>query len=183
MTSAKMTLGQTAEIAGPKKAFIIPKPEVAAQMIKRAKRPLFVFGSLANKTQSKDGDLIDTAIRLHNTGKVSIAATGHTIREFRKRGVQGVNSMPLMNLGDRLRDPNWRGFDGCGRYDLIVFAGLPYYLEWLVLSGLKNFAAGLRTISLDMSYQPNASWSLGSMKLEEWKEVLDKMVSILEEGD
>jgi acetyl-CoA decarbonylase/synthase complex subunit epsilon len=90
--------------------------------------------------------------------------------------------MPLMNLGDRLRDPNWKGFDGEGQYDLVVFAGLPYYLEWLVLNGLKHFAAGLTTISFDASYQPNASWSLGTMREEEWKEVIDRIASILEEA-
>ena len=180
--SAKMALGQTAEIAGPKKAFLIPKPEVAGAMIKRAKRPRWVVGSHAEKTATKDGDLVDTAIRLNKGGKVAIAATGHMIGVFRKRGAEGVHSMPLMNLGDRLRDTEWGGFNGEGQYDLAVFTGLPYYIEWLVLSGLKNFAPGLRTISLDRSYQPNASWSLGSTTEEEWKEVLDKIVSIVEEG-
>jgi len=177
--SQKMKLGQTAEIAGPKKAFIIPKPEVVASMIKRAKRPLLVVGSESAKTKTSDGNLVDTAIRL--IGKMTVAATGHMVSEFLKRNEQGVHSIPLMNLGDRLRDPLWGGFDGEGQYDLVVFAGFPYYLEWLVLNGLKSFAMDLRTISLTRSYQPNASWSLGSMKEEEWKEVLDKIVSTLME--
>jgi acetyl-CoA decarbonylase/synthase complex subunit epsilon len=177
--SAKMTLGQTAEIAGPKKAFIIPKPEVAASMIKRAKRPLLVVGSDSVNTETKDGDLIDTAIRLHKKGKITVAATAHIVSEFLRRNVEGVHSTPLMNLGDRLRDPHWTGFDGEGQYDMVIFAGLPYYLEWLVLNGLKSFAMDLKTISLYRSYQPNASWSLGSMREEEWKEVLDKIVSTL----
>ncbi|MBC8224451.1 CO dehydrogenase/acetyl-CoA synthase complex subunit epsilon [Candidatus Bathyarchaeota archaeon] len=177
--SQKMTLGQTAEIAGPKKAFIIPKPEVVASMIKRAKRPLLVVGSESAKTMTSDGVLVDTAIRL--IGKMTVAATGHLVSEFLKRDVQGVHSISLMNLGDRLRDPLWGGFDGEGQYDLVVFAGFPYYLEWLVLNGLKSFAMDLRTISLTRSYQPNASWSLGSMKVDEWKEVLDKIASTLME--
>ena len=177
--SQKMTLGQTAEIAGPKKAFIIPKPEVVTSMIKKAKRPLLVVGSHSINTETGDGDLVDTAIRV--MGKVTVAATGHMVSEFLKRGVEGAYSIPLMNLGDRLRDPQWTGFDGKGQYDLVVFAGFPYYLEWLVLNGLKSFAMDLRTISLTGSYQPNASWSLGSMKEDEWKEVLDKIVSTLME--
>jgi acetyl-CoA decarbonylase/synthase complex subunit epsilon len=180
--SAKTILGQTAEIAGPKKAFVIPKPEVAASMIKRAKRPLLVVGSESLKAKTVDGDLIDTAIRLGKKAGITVVATGHMVREFRNRNIEGVHSMPLMNLGDRLRDPNWKGFDGEGQYDLVVFAGLPYYLEWLVLNGLKHFAAGLTTISFDASYQPNASWSLGTMREEEWKEVIDRIASILEEA-
>jgi len=180
---AKMTLGQTAEIPGPRKAFLIPKPEVAAAMIKRAKRALLVVGSEAANIKTKDGDLVDYATRLSKIRNITVAATGHLIGEFRKRKAEGVHTTPLMNLGDRLRDPEWGGLDGAGPYDLVLFAGFPYYLEWLVLSGLKNFAPKLRTISLDRVYQPNANWSLGSMAEEEWKEVLDKMITILEEGD
>ena len=180
MMSTKTILGQTAEIAGPKKAFIFPKPEVAATMIARSKRPFLVVGSESIHMETKDGDLIDTIIRLLGKG-ISVVATGHIVREFKERGALNVFSMPLMNLGERLRDPHWRGFDGEGQYDVVVFMGLPYYLEWLVLNGLKHFAMKLRTVSLDWTYQPNASWSLGSMKEDEWKEVIDNIVSILEE--
>ena len=179
--AAKMIPGQTAEIAGPKKAFVFPKPEVAASMIKRAKRPLVVIGSEAIKIETKDGDFVDTATRLLKNG-LTVVATGHLVGEFRKRGADGVHSMSLMNLGDRLRDPEWEGFDGDGVYDLVVFAGFAYYMEWLVLSGLKNFAQDLRTISLDSSYQPNASWSLGTMPEGEWKEVIDVIMKGIEEG-
>lgn len=181
--SAKTILGQTAEIAGPKKAFVIPKPEVAASMIKRAKRPLIVLGSKAPSIRTKDGDLIDSAIRISKNKKATITATGHLIKEFIERKVEGIYSVQLMNLGDRLRDPEWMGFDGEGGYDMVIFAGFPYYMEWLVQSGLKNFAPGLRTISLARSYQPNSSWSLGNMREEEWKEVLDVIVKAIEEEE
>ncbi len=179
--SAKATPGQTAEIGGPKRALLLPKPEIAASMIKRAKRPLLVVGSEADRMGTEDGDLIDTAILLNRRSKVTVVATGHLIREFRERGVGDVNSMPLMNLGDRLRDPHWGGFDGGGPYDLVVFAGLPYYLEWLVQSGLKSFAQGLTTVSLSRSYQPNASWSLGTVREGDWVEAIDAIVKNLSE--
>ncbi|TRO48309.1 CO dehydrogenase/acetyl-CoA synthase complex subunit epsilon [Candidatus Bathyarchaeota archaeon] len=178
--SAKTILGQTAEIAGPKKAFIIPKPEVAVAMIKRAKRPLLVVGAEAPTMETADGDLIDTAIEVSKSG-MSVVATGHMVGEFRRRGAE-VHSMPLMNLGDRLRDPEWMGLDGKGGYDLAVFVGFSYYLEWLVENGLKSFAKGLTTISLSRSYQPNAGWSLGTMKAEEWKEVIDVIVKSITEA-
>jgi acetyl-CoA decarbonylase/synthase complex subunit epsilon len=175
-----MRTGQTAEIAGPKKAFVIPNPKVAASMIKRAKRPLLVIGSESPDISTNDGDLIDTAIRLKNIGKITIAATGHLIKNFKERGAM-VQSMPMMNLGDRLRDPTWKGFDGNGQYDLIVFAGAPYYMEWLVLSGLKNFAPDLKTMSLGNSYQPNAQWSIGFAPSNKWQEELDEILTNLEE--
>ena len=180
MMAAKTIPGQTAEIAGPKRAFLIQKPEVAVAMIKRAKRALLVVGSEAVNIKSRDGDLVDSAMRLARIENITAAATGHLVGEFRRRDAEDVHTMPLMNLGDRLRDPEWEGFDGKGSYDLALFVGFPYYLEWLVLSGLKSFAPFLRTISLERVYQPNASWSFGNMTEEKWKEVIEKIVSMLE---
>ena len=145
-------------------------------MIKRAKRPLLVIGSKAPETETEDGDLIDSAIKIGKKGKLTIAATGHLIGEFKKRKAKKVYSIPIMNLGDRLRDTNWNGFDGKGQYDLVVFAGSQYYLEWLVLSGLKNFAPNLRTISLGNIYQPNASWSMGTVRHSKWMSLLKEVV-------
>ena len=181
--SARTTLGQTAEIAGPKKAFVISKPAVAASMIARAERPLLVVGSKAVDIRTEDGDIVDTAIRMSETGKFSVVATAHLIGEFLKRNAEGIHSMQIMNLGDRLRDPDWKGLDGGGSYDLVVFMGSIYYLEWLVESGLKNFASDLRTISLNQHYQPNSHWSLGTMPEDQWRAFLDEVVSIIEEED
>jgi len=95
--AARTIPGQTAEIPGPKKAFVIPKPEVAAAMIKRAKRALLIVGSEAINLKTEDGDFVDTAIRLAGIDNVTIAATGNLIKEFRERNIKGVHSMSLMN--------------------------------------------------------------------------------------
>jgi acetyl-CoA decarbonylase/synthase complex subunit epsilon len=110
-----------------------------------------------------------------------VVATGTLVKTFRERGAE-VYSMKFMNLGDRLRDPGWAGFDGKGAYDLVLFVGTLYYMEWLVESGLKSFAQGLRTVSLGNAYQPNASWSMGSMPVKDWLAALDEIIKELEEG-
>lgn len=174
--------GQIAEVAGPKRANIFPNTDVAALMLERAKRPLVVVGSNSLNVMTKDGDLIDSVIRLIKNPKISVVATGHLVGEFRKRGVDNINSMSIFVLGDKLRNPDWNGFDGIGSYDFVIFVGFSYYVEWLVESGLKSFAQELRTISLDSSYQPNAGWSLGWMSESDWKEALDRIITHLEEG-
>ena len=179
--SAKTRLGQTAEIAGPTNANIFPNGNVAASLISKAKRPLLVVGSHSVKIETNDGDLIDSAIRAMTNPKVSVVATAHMVGEFRKRGAEKANSLSLFVLGKYLSDPEWKGFDGKGAYDTVVFVGFPYYMEWLVESGLKNFAMSLRTISLDRNYQPNAKWSLGWMPEPDWKESIEIIVSRLEE--
>jgi CO dehydrogenase/acetyl-CoA synthase epsilon subunit len=54
-------------------------------------------------------------------------------------------------------------------------------MEWLVLSGLKNFASDLKTMSLGNSYQPNAQWSIGFAPSNKWQEELDEILTNLEE--
>ena len=179
--SAKNRTGQIAEIAGPKHANIFPNAEVAANMISKAKRPLLVVGSESVKMVTHDGDFIDSAIRAMKNQKLTVVATAHLVGEFRKRGTSDANSMPLFVLGKHLSNPEWKGFDSAGHYDLVVFAGFPYYMEWLVESGLKNFAMKLRTVSLDRTYQPNAQWSLGWMPEPDWQESIETIISRLEE--
>ena len=179
--STKTKLGQTAEIAGPTKANIFPNGNVAASLISKAKRPLLVVGSHSIKTETNDGDLVDSAIRALKNPKVSAVATAHMVGEFRKRGDEKAKSMSLFVLGKYLSDPEWMGLDGKGPYDAVVFMGFAYYMEWLVESGLKNFAMSLRTVSLDRNYQPNAKWSLGWMPEPDWKESIEIIVSRLEE--
>ena len=53
-------------------------------------------------------------------------------------------------------------------YDLAIFVGLPYYMEWTILSGLKHFAPQLKTMTLDCVYQPNASWSFPNSTIKDW---------------
>jgi acetyl-CoA decarbonylase/synthase complex subunit epsilon len=179
--SAKARTGQIAEIAGPKNANIFPNADVAAKMISRAKRPLLVVGSESIEMKTRDGDLIDSTIRAMKNPNLSVVATAHMVGEFRKRGANNAHSMSLFVLGKHLSDPSWKGLDERGQYDLVVFAGFPYYLEWLLESGLKNFAIKLRTVSLDRTYQPNAQWSLGWMPVPDWQETIDIIISRLEE--
>jgi len=179
--SALTRPGQTGEIAGPKKAILFPNPSVAATMIKKAKRPLFVVGSKSVEINTDDGTLLDYVIKISKEIELTVAATAHLIGEFKRKEAKNVYSIPFMNLGDRLRDKNWEGFDGKGPYDLVMFAGAPYYMEWLVLSGLKNFHQELRTMSLGSLYQPNASWSMGTVNHSLYVKNLNEIIEKLKE--
>ncbi len=177
--SAKAEPWQTAEIAGPKKALVITKPEVAAAMIKRAKRPILIVGHLSTKTDSDTGKMIDYTIRLNKATGIPVVATAHTIREFVKQGFQPAAQMSAMDIGNRLKDPTWNGLDGKGPYDVALFMGLPYYMEFVILSGLKHFSTNLKTISLDRYYNPHASWSFPNLKVEEWTQSFETIINKL----
>jgi acetyl-CoA decarbonylase/synthase complex subunit epsilon len=169
---------QTAEIAGPKKALLIMKPEIVAAMIKRAKRPVLIVGHLATKTDSQTGKMIDYAIRLNKAIGIPVIATANTIHGFMKLGFQPAQ-MSAMDIGNRLKDPTWKGLDGKGPYDVALFMGLPYYMEFVILSGLKHFSTNLKTISLDRFYNPHASWSFPNLKVEDWTQSFETIISKL----
>lgn len=178
---AKAEPWQKAEIAGPKKALLILKPEVVVAMVKRAKRPLLIVGHLAAEDYSDDVKMIDYAIRMSTTAGIPVIATAHMTTEFIKRGFQPASWMPAMDIGNRLKDSEWKGLDGMGPYDLAMFMGLPYYMEFVILAGLKHFSMDLKTISLDRFYNPHASWSFPNLSVKDWNQGFELIIKKLGE--
>jgi acetyl-CoA decarbonylase/synthase complex subunit epsilon len=173
---------QCAEVAATKKANPIQKPEVAVAMIKRALRPILIVGSNITERWMEGKPAIDFIIELAKASKVPVVATAHMVSEFLKRGYEPAGFMSAMDIGNRLVDPEWQGLDGKGHPDLALFVGLPYYMESLILSGLKHFAPELKTMTLDNMYQAHASWSYPNATLEEWANNLKVMTSKFEGG-
>jgi len=173
---------QCAEIAATKKANPITKPEVVVALIKRAARPILVVGSNATERYLEGRQLIDYLIDFARASKVPVVATAHMVGEFLKRGYEPAGFMSAMDIGNRLVDPEWQGIDGKGHPDLALFVGLPYYMEALILSGLKHFAPNLKTITLDNVYHPHASWSFPNTGVKDWAENLKVMTSKFEGG-
>ena len=173
---------QCAEIAATKKANPIQKPEIVVAMIKKAERPILVVGSYAVERYMEGKQLIDYLIDFARASKVPVVATAHMVGEFLKRGYEPAGFMSAMDIGNRLVDAEWQGLDGKGPYDLALFVGMPYYMEGLIICGLKHFAPGLRTITLDNLFHPHASWSFPNATLEEWAGNLKVMTSKFEGG-
>jgi acetyl-CoA decarbonylase/synthase complex subunit epsilon len=177
--SAQAEPWQKAEIAGPKKALLISKPEVVVAMLQRAKRPILIVGHLAAEDYSDDVKMIDYAIRMSKTVGIPVVATAHTVSEFIKRDFRSAACMTAMDIGNRLMDPEWKGLDGKGPYDVALFMGLPYYMEFVMLAGLKSFSGNLKTISLDRFYNPHASWSFPNLTVKDWNESFETIISKL----
>jgi anaerobic carbon-monoxide dehydrogenase, CODH/ACS complex subunit epsilon len=159
---------QTAEVPGPKKASLIIKPDIADAMIRRAKRPIMIVGHGIVEYDVEGLKLIDYLIEFATKSHIPVVVTASTNREFLNRGFTPAALMPAVDIGNRLTDPTWKGFDGKDPYDLAIFVGLPYYMEWTILSGLKHFAPNLKTMTLDCVYQPNASWSFPNSTIKDW---------------
>jgi acetyl-CoA decarbonylase/synthase complex subunit epsilon len=172
---------QTAEIPGPKKASLIIKPDIADAMIRRAKRPVIIVGHGILEYEIEGRKLIDYIIILATKGKIPVVVTASTNREFTDRKFSPTAIMPAVDIANRLKDHEWKGFDGKDNYDLAIFVGLPYSMEWTILSGLKHFAPNLKTMTLDCVYQPNASWSFPNSTIKDWSANLKGIVDHLGE--
>jgi acetyl-CoA decarbonylase/synthase complex subunit epsilon len=172
---------QRAEIPGPKKALVFAKPEVVATKVKMAKRPILVVGHETVNTGLGDEKVIDYIISMAKAAEIPVVATAHIFGEFVKRGFQPAAWMSVMDIVNRLQDSGWKGLDGMGQYDLALFIGIPYYMEWTILSSLKHFSSDLTTISLGRFYQPQATCSFSNLSLKYWFECVKVIISELGE--
>ncbi|MEM4311530.1 MAG: CO dehydrogenase/acetyl-CoA synthase complex subunit epsilon [Nitrososphaerales archaeon] len=166
---------QKYEIPGPIKALVISKPKVVSSIIKRAKNPIFIVGHESTKVELNGKKPIDYVIRMAKASDIPVVAVSNTAREFLKRDFKPKALMASMEIGNLLTDPNW-SINGKGPHDIALILGITYYVEWVILSGLKSFAYNhLKTISLDRYYQPNANWSFPNLSLKEWYENLEEI--------
>ncbi len=170
---------QTAEVAGPKKAVLLSKPEVFFSIVTRASRQVIVSGHLAGKVPEGDEKLADWLIGLSRNTGIPLVATAQGGSSFLSRDFRPVAVFPAVEVARRLSDPGWTGFDGNGPYDLALFAGIPYQMTWTILSGLKHFAPHLRTCVVDNKYQPQADWSLPNIPDNEWREFFRKCIALM----
>jgi len=168
---------QCAEIASTKKANVIQKPEIAVAMMKRAQRPILIVGSNVTERWMEGKQAIEYIIEFANASKIPVVATAHMVGEFVKRGYTPAAYWNAMEISQRVCDPTWMGLDGKGHPDLVIYVGMPYYMEALILSGLKHFAPDLKTMTLDNMYHVHASWSFPNASLEEWAANLKVLTS------
>ncbi|MCS7122206.1 MAG: CO dehydrogenase/acetyl-CoA synthase complex subunit epsilon [Archaeoglobaceae archaeon] len=165
-----------ANIPGPKMALVLEKGKPVAGMIKRAKRPLLIVGP--DLTDA----MFERVLKFVDKG-VQVVATGGVIKRFIKAGYKAdkIKTAVLHELANFLVDPEWKGFDGKGNYDLVLMIGSTYYYGSQVLSAIKNFAPHVRAISIDRYYHPNAAMSFGNLwrKEEEYLKLLDEILAEL----
>jgi CO dehydrogenase/acetyl-CoA synthase complex epsilon subunit len=173
---------QTGEICGPESSKSISKPEVLKRDLGKCKKRLLVVGSEASGLKHGKGDMIDYAIELAKAGKMDIIATGGAIKAFIEKGYDKAKSMGAMEITHRLTDPDWVGPFGKGPYDLLMIYGLPYYMEWTLLSAVMNFGTHLTAISIGRYYQPHAKWAFPNMKEKKYHTILDEMLEFIGGG-
>ncbi|HDN74415.1 MAG TPA: CO dehydrogenase/acetyl-CoA synthase complex subunit epsilon, partial [Archaeoglobus sp.] len=106
-----------ANIPGPKMATLLEKGKPIANMIKKAKNPLLIVGP------DLTDEMFKRAMKFIEKG-VTVVATGSAIKKFIDAGYKDkVKYAVLHELTQFLLDPEWKGFDGNGNYDLVLMMG------------------------------------------------------------
>ena len=159
---------QPTVIAGPKQALLVT-PETAEMMLQKAKRPLMVIGPIIN-----DSPIQVLATKIAEKWKIPIVSTGDAFKSLNEAGVSST-SYGVVEIINLLKDPDWKGIDGEGKHDLVVFIGVIYYVASQGLSTLKHFAPHLKTLTLCKYFHSNADASFPNMKDEEWIKYLEKL--------
>nr|MDO8118027.1 CO dehydrogenase/acetyl-CoA synthase complex subunit epsilon [Candidatus Sigynarchaeota archaeon] len=165
---------------GPEMGVAVFDPAVVATIIKDAKRPVLVIGAMSLKWQVGNAPYIETLLRLARAAKLPVVATAHSNKYIADKGIKDlkVYVYPLVNLVNRLEDDRaWNGFDGGGKPDLIIYAGITTYYISQMLSSNKNFTEHLQTLVIDNEFQPNARFSLGNVSKAEWEKFLEALIS------
>lgn len=170
---------QTGEICGPTSAKALRKASVIERDLKKAKKPLLVVGSLSTTQKHGEGDMVDYAIALAKAGDIPVIATSSTMKAFLDRGFEEAACFGAMEVPYYLQDPDWKGPQGKGPHDLVFIFGIPYYMEWCILSSIMNFCPQITAITLDRYYQPHAKWSFPNMKEKMWHEQLDEILKLV----
>lgn len=160
----------TGNIPGPKTARAV-MPAVSGKMLAKAKRPLLIVGS-----QVHDEEVLARAVAIGKTG-VQIAAVGNAYTSIGDKGLD-VHYANMHALASYLCDPEWKGLDGKGNYDLVAFFGITYYYASQAISALKNFS-GTKVMSIDRYYHPNADMSFGNLKKDVFIAALDEVIAEL----
>jgi acetyl-CoA decarbonylase/synthase complex subunit epsilon len=160
----------TGNIPGPKMARAV-MPAVQGKMLAKAKRPLLIVGS-----EIGDDEVLARVVKLGKAG-IQIASVGDSYKHLGDKGLD-AHYANMHALASYLCDPDWKGLDGKGGYDLVAFFGITYYYASQAISALKNFSK-IKVISIDKYYHPNADMSFGNLRNDVFIAALDEVIKEL----
>jgi acetyl-CoA decarbonylase/synthase complex subunit epsilon len=167
-------------LTGTIQATVIEDAGECADLIKRAKRPLLVLGSLALGTTADGKSIIEYGVKIAGILDIPICATAHTKKKLLELGVEPASSYDIIEIINHLKDPDWKGVKKEGNHDLVMFLGFRTDLGEQGLSTLKHYAPHLQTMTLCKFYYPHATYSLPNFaKDEQWLEFLDNLIEHL----
>ena len=166
-------------LTGLKGCRVMEDPQMLWKIIKKAERPLFVFGPRCLEI-ALDGKLaVEYGVEIAKILGAAVCATAHTKKKLLELGVITDSTYDAVEIINHLKDPNWKGVKKQGNHDLVLFLGMRTDFGNQGLSTLKHFATHLKTVTLCPYVYPHASFSLANLKADKLKEYLEGLIQSL----
>lgn len=166
-------------LTGFKGCKVIEEGKELADIIKKAERPLLVFGPEVLKISLNGKLAIEYGVEIAKILNCATCATAHTKKKLLELGLTPDSTYDIIEIINHLKDPEWKGVKGEGNHDLVMLFGIRTDLGNQGLSTLKHFAKHLKTITLCKYVYPNANYSLPNLKDKRWKELLESLIENL----
>ncbi len=164
---------------GTKACKVIEDGKEVAELIKKATNPLMVFGPLCLNLELGDRCLIEYGVEIARAGKLPICATANTKKKLVDLGVTPQSTYDIVEIINHLKDPSWKGVEGKGNHDLVIFLGIRADLANQGLSTLKHFSPHLKTMTLCKFLHPHATFSLSNLRDDKWVVMLKTIIENL----
>jgi acetyl-CoA decarbonylase/synthase complex subunit epsilon len=163
-------------LTGIKICKVMEDPQALGKVMKKAERPLFVFGPRCLDIDLGGKQAVAYGVDIAKTLGAAICATAHTKKKLLELGVVPDSAYDAVEIINHLKDRDWKGVKKQGNHDLVMFLGMRTDFGNQGLSTLKHYAPHLKTMTLCPYVYPHASFSLANMKADKWKEYLEKLV-------
>ncbi|MEN4007022.1 MAG: carbon monoxide dehydrogenase beta subunit family protein [Methanobacteriaceae archaeon] len=163
----------------------ISSPEEFAEHFKKAKNPLFIVGPwlLTSGVKGSGHTPIDTAAEIAKAGKFAVCATGDTAGPLKERGVKVDMECGILEItGLYLTDASWKGVNGKGQHDFVLFNGVPCYFAERALNTLLLYAPWLKTYTICHRFHHSADYTWPRMNAEAYGEYKKKVIELLKKA-
>ena len=180
-----MPLHRVNVLTGTKGAKVIDNAEEYAAIIKKAQRPLLVLGPRCVELKLDGKAVIEYGVEIAKVRNIPICATSQVKGKLTEMGVKPESTLEVVEIINRLKDPEWKGLKKEGNHDLVIFLGFRTDLGNQGLSTLKHFAPHLKTMTLCKYVYPNADYSLPNFRKDaQWKTFMDSLLeNVKKEGE
>lgn len=169
-------------LTGTKSCRVLEDPGEIVGLIKKANRPLLVFGPLCLNLELGGVCLLEYAAQIAKKTKIPVVATANTRKKLLESGVIPDSTFDIVEIINHLKKPDWKGVKGEGNHDLVMFLGIRADLANQGLSTLKHFAPHLKTLTLCKFLHPHAAYSLPNLRDDKWKELLESIINLMSEN-
>ncbi len=164
-------------LTGTKAARVVSDPVEAAEIIDRARNPLYILGPEAITAVVGEKLLLEYVFEIVKTNNILTCATAHVKKKMLAFGKRPDCVYDIIEIIHFLKMPDWQGVRGRGPHDLVLFTGVRCDLAERGLATLKHFAPHLKTFAVCRRGHPNADYTAPVIpRMEKWREYLEGII-------